>query len=109
MVSHCQISRVVLTLAALYIGALTGCSDAVQMIQETPSGGIATYLYKDDRGGPMGSPHRREALQAIDRKCPGGHTVIRDGEVKGYSSISSVEGREGEVTNQRWGIQFKCK
>lgn len=57
----------------------------------------------------MGSPHRREALKVIDKKCPAGYTVVRDGEAKGYSSMSSVEGEEGEVTGRRWGIQFQCK
>lgn len=86
-----------------------GCSDAVRLTQETPNGGVVTYLFKEDRGGPMGSPHRREALKVIDQKCPTGYTVVRDGEVKGYAAMSSTEGHEGEMTGRRWGIQFKCK
>lgn len=88
---------------------LNGCSDAVQMTHETEQGGVVTFLFKEDRGGPMGSPHRKEALKLIDKKCPAGYVVVRDGEIKGYSSMSSVEGREGDVTNRRWGIQFRCK
>jgi hypothetical protein len=76
---------------------------------ETEHGGVVTYLFKEDRGGPMGSPHRKEALQVIDRKCQSGYSIVRDGEVKGYSSMSSVEGQEGNVTGRRWGIQFRCK
>lgn len=86
-----------------------GCSDAVQLTHETEAGGVVTYLYKEDRGGPMGSPHRKEALNVIEKKCPAGYMVVRDGEVKGYASMSSVEGQEGEVTGRRWGIQFRCK
>ena len=85
-----------------------GCSDAVQLTHETEQGGVVTYLFKEERGGPMGSPHRKAALQLIDEKCPSGYTVVRDGEVKG-SSMSSMEGQEGELTNRRWGIQFRCK
>ena len=88
---------------------LAGCSDAVQLTHETEAGGIVTYLFKEDRGGPMGSLHRKDALKVIDKKCPAGYTVIRDGEVAGYASMSSVEGQEGEVTGRRWGIQFRCK
>jgi hypothetical protein len=29
--------------------------------------------------------------------------------MKGYSSMSSVEGQEGESVHRRWGIQFRCK
>ena len=85
-----------------------GCSDAVHMTHETEQGGVVTYLFKEDRGGPMGSPHRKAALKRIDEKCPSGYTVVRDGEVRG-STISAAEGQEGEITNRRWGIQFRCK
>ena len=86
-----------------------GCSDAVQLTHETEAGGVVTYLFKEDRGGPMGSPHRKEALKVMETKCPSGYLVIKDGEVKGYASMSSVEGQEGEMTGRRWGIQFRCK
>lgn len=96
------------SLVALLI-CCTSCSDAVQLIQETESGGVVTYFFREDRGGPMGSPHRKEALKVVDRKCPIGYVVLRDGEVQGYSSMSSTEGHEGETTGRRWGIQFRCK
>lgn len=97
----------VLALAVLV--ASVGCSEAVLLTHETETGGIVTYLFKEDRGGPMGSPHRRDALKVIEKKCPSGYTVLKDGEVQGYSSMSSVEGAEGEVSGRRWGIQFRCK
>src|SRR5215475_13081722 len=86
-----------------------GCSQAVMLTQETENGGVVTYLFKEDRGGPMGSPHRKEALKLIDKKCPTGYLVVRDGELEGYGSMSSMEGQEGEITGRRWGIQFRCK
>ena len=92
-------------MAALF----TGCSDAVQLTHETEASGIVTYLYKEDRGGPMGSRHRKEALEVIDKKCPAGYFVVRDGEVKGAPMISSQEGQTGEGASRRWGIQFRCK
>ena len=97
----------VIGMALLVIGA--GCSEAVLLTHETDTGGVVTYLFKEDRGGPMGSPHRRNALKLIEKKCPSGYTVLKDGEVQGYSSMSSVEGAEGEVSGRRWGIQFRCK
>ena len=86
-----------------------GCSQAVLLTHETEQSGVVTYLFKEDRGGPMGSPHRRDALKRIEEKCPSGYTILNDGEVHGYSSMSSVEGAEGEITGRRWGIQFRCK
>jgi hypothetical protein len=87
----------------------SGCSDAVTLTRETDTGGVVTYLFNEERGGPMGSRHRREALKVMEKKCASGYTVIKDGEVPSYGSMSSVEGQEGEVTGRRWGIQFRCK
>ena len=86
-----------------------GCSDAVTMVRETDTGGVVSYLFKDERGGPMGSPHRKDAVAMMREKCPAGYTVLKEGEVPGYGSMSSVEGQEGEMTGRRWGIQFRCK
>ncbi len=86
-----------------------GCSDAVQLTHETEQGGVVTYLFKEERGGPMGSPHRKEALKVIDQKCPAGYMVMRDGEVKGTPMISGLEGMREDDTGRRWGIQFRCK
>ena len=108
MGSHCRVSRGPLVLLTLVI-CMTGCSDAVTLTRETEDGGLVTYLFKEDRGGPMGSPHRKDALKVMEKKCPGGYTVVQDGEVPSYGSMSSVEGEEGEVTGRRWAIQFRCK
>ena len=86
----------------------TGCSDAVLLTQETEAGGVVSYLFKEERGGPMGSPYRKEALALVEQKCPGGYSVVREGEVKGSGSLSSVAGREGDVIGRHWGIQFRC-
>ena len=52
-----------------------------------------TYFFKEDRGGPMGSPHRKDALKVMEKKCPNGYIVVQDGEMTAYGSMSSVEGR----------------
>jgi hypothetical protein len=107
MASRCRVSLGFA--AALLCVELAGCSDAVTLTRETDTGGVVTYLFKEDRGGPMGSPHRRDALKVMERKCPSGYTVVKDGEVPGYSGMSSAEGQEGEPSGRRWGIQFRCK
>src|SRR4249919_2361600 len=91
------------------LGISVACSQAVVLNQETEQGGVVTYLFKEDLGGPMGSPYRKDALKRIDGKCPAGYIVLEEGEVQGYSSMSSVGGAEGEVSGRRWGIKFRCK
>src|SRR5437016_14358354 len=86
-----------------------GCSQAVLLTHETGQRGVVTYLFKEDRGGPMGSSHRKDALKLIDGKCPSGYTVLNDGEVQGYSSMSGVEWAEGELGGRLRGIQLRCK
>jgi hypothetical protein len=105
----CPIKRGTSVTWLVLLFACAGCSEAVMLTHETEHGGVVTYLFKEDRGGPMGSPHRREALKVMEKKCPSGYTVLKDGEVQGYSSMSSVEGAEGETIGRRWGMQFRCK
>ncbi|HSE59978.1 MAG TPA: hypothetical protein VLA99_14855 [Nitrospiraceae bacterium] len=90
--------------------ATAGCSDAVTMVRETPSGGVVSYSYKEDRGGHLMSPYRREADALIMRKCPTGYRIVREGEARGYSSVSGIrEGTEDEGIGRKWGVQFECK
>lgn len=109
MASRCLTSRGCRLAWAVLAFIWAGCSEAVLLTHETENGGVVMYLFKEERGGPMGSPHRREALKVMENKCPSGYLVLKEGEVQGYGSMSSAEGAEGEVTGRRWGIQFRCK
>lgn len=109
MASRCPISSFKAALCVAMALVCSGCSEAVVLMHETETGGVVAYLFKEERGGPMGSPHRREALQVIERKCPLGYAVIKDGEVASHGTLSSLEGQESEVLGRRWGIQFRCK
>jgi len=105
----CRGNAINAALVVVLLCATAGCSDAVTMVRETETSGVVSYLFKEERGGPMGSPHRKEALKVMEKKCPSGYVVLKEGEVQGYGSMSSVEGQEGEITGRRWGIQFICK
>jgi hypothetical protein len=87
---------------------LFGCSHGAQLIQESDGGGVVTYLYKDDRGGPTGSRYRKDAVEIMRLKCPHGYTVVKEGETRGLSGASSIEGAEDEPS-RRWAFQFRCK
>lgn len=107
----CRISRWMPALYVLAALIIAGCSEAVLMSQESDHGGVVTYIFKQDRGGPMGSQYRRPALDAIQAKCGRGARIIREGEVKGYTSVGmgTIEGTEDEERGRRWGVQFECK
>ncbi|MGC3975602.1 MAG: hypothetical protein QM771_14650 [Nitrospira sp.] len=110
MVSHYRTKhgRVVLC-GALFL--IAGCSQAVLMEQESAQGGVVTYSYKQDRGGPMGSPYRKQALDLMQAKCTSGSRLLKEGEVRGYTSagMGTIEGTEDEERGRRWGIRFECK
>ena len=105
----CRTKRMPCAVLLAVLLVCAGCSQAVMLTHETDNGGVVTYLFKEDRGGPMGSPHRREAIQVMEKKCPSGYTVIKDGEMQGFGSMSTVEGAAGDVIGRRWGMQFRCK
>ena len=111
MDSPCRTSRWTLAVCLAAGMMAAGCSEAVMMSRESEHGGVVTYAYKQDRGGPMGSQYRKPALDMIQAKCKAGSRLIREGEVKGYSSagMGIIEGTEDEERGRRWGIQFECK
>lgn len=67
MVSPFRHNRGFSGLFAVTLLTCAACSDAVQLVGETETGGVVTYLYKEDRGadgvtaseGGIGS-HRKE-------------------------------------------------
>ncbi|HSL03451.1 MAG TPA: hypothetical protein VK901_07935 [Nitrospiraceae bacterium] len=106
---RCPVKQWAKVIGLAVIATSVGCSQAVLLTHETEQGGIVTYLFKEDKGGPMGSSYRGEALKRIEGKCPAGYIILNDGEVQGYGSMSTVGGAEGEVSGRRWGIEFRCK
>ncbi len=86
------------------------CSIGATLVKETPNGGIVTYSFKNERGGPLLSPYRKQAFELMAKKCPQGYRMVREGEAKGYGSGPGIqEGTEDEPIGRRWGIQFECK
>lgn len=97
-----------LCVSAGAVGPIGCVSGGAQLVRDDDSGGVVTYLYKEDRGGPTGSRYRKDAIEIMKLKCPRGYTVVKEGETKGLSGVSSVEGTEDEPS-RRWAFQFRCK
>lgn len=104
--------RIAVKATAAFVAAwvCSGCSIGATLVKETSNGGVVTYAFKEERGGPVGSPYRKRALELMASKCPQGYRVIREGEARGYGTGGGFrEGTEDEPIGRRWGIQFECK
>jgi hypothetical protein len=96
-------SRVAVLLAVL----LAGCSEGVKFVQETATGGIVVYPYKGDNS--LVSTFRGDALDMMQKKCPKGYTVLKEGPTTGLRRIHDNVGGSEVVTLNRWAIKFACK
>lgn len=88
-----------------------GCGgDGVRLAQNLDNGGVVVYPFKAEQGHMLSS-FRKDAVRLIQERCPGGHTIVREGETKGRSRLAGPIQAGGEeiVRERRWGIQFECK
>jgi hypothetical protein len=89
--------------------ALSGCGEGAMMVKDLDHGGVVVYPYRTEQGTLL-SAFRKEAVQLIEQKCPGGYTIVREGETKGrLRQASPLAGSNDVVEERRWGIQFQCK
>jgi hypothetical protein len=95
---------VVLLLVGL---ALAGCSEGVKLLQDTGTGGIVVYPYKGDNA--LVSTFRHDALDMMQKKCPHGYTVLKEGRTTGLRRIHDNVGGPEAIELKRWAIKFVCK
>lgn len=89
--------------------ASAGYAEGATLVHERAAGGVVTYAYEQDSGGPMLSGLRKDALGVMTNKCPSGDAILRESETRGYSLVSATTEGRGEVTtHRRWGLQFQC-
>lgn len=98
--------RLALVLGCL--GGVAGCGEGAKLIQETEGGGIVTYPFKGDNGY-MITKLRKEAFEIIEQRCNGAYTIVKEAETKGRTRINEVAGTQEQITERRWGLQFRCK
>jgi hypothetical protein len=115
--THLRTARVGWSSAGLALCVLglmvAACAEGVKLVSETGngeagSGGIVIYPYRGGNGY-LTSPLRAEALRLIEQRCPGGYSIVREGEAKGRSrTVENAAGTE-VISEKRWGMQFRCK
>lgn len=67
-----------------------------------------TYPFQNDVD-VLTSSERREATELINRKCPTGFKVQKEGEIPKVSRAADRAWR-GQMGGERlWGIQFTCQ
>lgn len=86
---------------------LAGCSEGVKFIQETDTGGVVVYPYKGDNA--IVSSFRHDALDLIEKKCPKGYTVLKEGQTTSLQRIHDTVGGSEAIELKRWAIKFACK
>jgi hypothetical protein len=94
-------------LLAILLAAAGACEKGVKLSQESENGGVVVYPYNAEQG-PVLSAFRKDAIRLIDERCPAGHTIVREGETKGRSRLSTGQVQTVEIILE-WGIQFHCK
>lgn len=86
---------------------LSGCSEGVKFVQETDTGGVVVYPYKGDNA--LTSTFRGEALDMMQKKCPNGYTVLKEGQTKSLRRVHESAGGSEAVELKRWAIKFECR
>lgn len=80
----------------------------MKFVQETDTGGVVVYPYKGDNS--LVSTFRGEALGLMQKKCPKGYTVLKEGETKGLRRVAQdATGGSEVIEMHRWAIKFQCK
>jgi hypothetical protein len=88
---------------------LASCGEGALLVKDNADGGVVVYPYRAEQGNLLSS-FRKEAVHLMKQKCPGGYSIVREGETKGrLRQASPVAGSNDIVEERRWGIQFQCK
>ena len=96
------------TVALALVWACSACGGGVTLVRDTPTGGLVTYPFQNEVD-VLTSSERRDAMELINRKCPAGSKVQKEGEIPKVSRAADRAWR-GQMGGERlWGIQFTCE
>lgn len=94
--------------ALVLMWACSACGAGVTLVRDTPTGGLVTYPFQNEVD-VLTSSERRDAMELINRKCPAGFKVQKEGEIPKVSRAADRAWR-GQMGGDRvWGIQFTCQ
>ncbi|HNL89264.1 MAG: hypothetical protein JSR64_08870 [Nitrospira sp.] len=94
--------------ALALVWTCSACGGGVTLVRDTPTGGLVTYPFQHEVD-ILTSTERRDAMELINRKCPDGSRVQKEGEMPKVSRAADRAWR-GQMGGERlWGIQFTCE
>lgn len=94
--------------ALVLVWSCSACGGGVTLVRDTPTGGLVTYPFQNEVD-ILTSSERRDAMELINRKCPNGSRVQKEGEIPKVSRAADRAWR-GQMGGERlWGIQFTCE
>lgn len=94
--------------ALVLVWACSACGAGVTLVRDTPAGGLVTYPFQNEVD-VLTSSERRDAMEAINRKCPAGFKVQKEGELPKVSRAADRAWRGQMGGGRLWGIQFACQ
>lgn len=95
------------SLCVALLAGSAGCANEAMLVRETPEGGLVSYAYQTE-GQVLASSGRREAFRLIDKRCPNGSRIIREGEISKVSKAADRAWRGQMGMDRVWGVQFAC-
>ena len=87
---------------------LSGCSDGVQIIQESENSGVVRYRYQEHQGSFLSS-HRAEAVEKAEKFCGGPIQISREGPTQGRKHMVEGIGGVDVIEEAWWGMRFHCQ
>lgn len=94
--------------ALVLVSACSACGAGVTLVRDTPAGGLVTYPFQNEVD-ILTSSERRDAMEMINRKCPAGFKVQKEGELPKVSRAADRAWRGQMGGDRLWGIQFTCQ
>lgn len=95
------------TAALWLVWACSACGGDVTLVRDTSTGGLVTYTFQND-ADVLTSSQRRDAMELINRKCPTGSHIQKEGEIPKVSRAADRAWRGQMGGDRLWGIQFIC-
>lgn len=96
------------TAALVLVWSCSACAGDVRLVRDTPTGGLVTYPFQNEVD-ILTSSQRRDAMELINRKCPAGSRVEKEGEIPKVSRAADRAWRGQMGGDRLWGIQFTCQ
>lgn len=99
--------KFLLLIGAIAVMGAAGCSAEATVLRDTPAGGVISYPFETE-SDILTTAGRGAALRLIDKKCPHGSRIVKEGEIPKVSKKADRAWRGQISSDRRWAIEFTC-